>query len=227
MNNHEQTVLVAVTMTEPTWNIYDERGRQTDAQRDLKIRQHAMQGMHSLLGAGETKHHYQAEIRHRQQLSEHLASKAVALDESLLRKIEAAAAEHRPELPGLDLGAVLEVVLRIGRIAGPMSGQTLSLLERIPPYQTANRVPEPLRQAVFRQRDNGRTGYRRHEIEFTDESILEINPVPAEQPGETWLWAVCYDTAGDRAVLVQGNTNGMLWELCVHAALNENQSEQT
>ena len=218
MNNSETIHSAAVTMTEPTWNIYDERGRQTDAQRDLKIREHAMQGMHSLRHAGGTKHHYQAEIRNRQQLQGHLASKTVALDETLRRSLEDAAAEHRSELPSLDLGAVLEVALRIGRIAGPMSGQILSLLERIPPYQAMNTVPEPLRQVVTRELDNGRTGYRRHEIEFPDASTLEINPVPAEQPGETWLWAVCYDTASDHAFLAQGQINSMLWEICVNAA---------
>ena len=55
-------------------------------------------------------------------------------------------------------------------------------------------------------------GYHRWEITLSDESVVEVNPIPSQSPTEPWLWAVLYSPDTDRTLLTQGNATLALYE---------------
>lgn len=59
-----------------------------------------------------------------------------------------------------------------------------------------------------------REGYRHWEITMHDESVVEVNPIPSQNPDEPWLWAVLYNPDSDRTLLTQGNATPALHEAC-------------
>ena len=64
-------------------------------------------------------------------------------------------------------------------------------------------------------------GYQWWEIAMSDDSVLEINPIPASAPNETWLYAVACEAGSGAAVLVQGHAVEQLYQACARTLATE------
>ena len=57
-------------------------------------------------------------------------------------------------------------------------------------------------------------GYRRWEIAMSDESVVEVNPIPSSSLGKPWLWTALHCPTTGRTLLTQGNATLALHEAC-------------
>ena len=96
----------------------------------------------------------------------------------------------------------------------PSASQANRLIDSLTRQQAQGASPVTVADIRDVRSEATPSGYRHWSVTMHDDSVLEINPIPASDPTEPWLWAVIHAPDSGRVMLAQSEVCQAVCEVC-------------